>query len=132
MGRNPIITQGEIMKFRALAWAALLAVAPAFAAGVDGKWTGPLDTPNGPMQMTFNFKADGAKLTGTNLTPDGMPIPIKNGKVDGANISFSVDVDIPGGGPVTFNYTGVLAGKEIKLHTDFMGMPLDVTVKKTE
>ncbi len=120
------------MKFRALAWAALLAVAPAFAADVDGKWVGSLDTPNGPAQITFSFKADGAKLTGTNLAPDGTPIPLKNGKVDGHNISFSLDVTFPGADPVTFNYTGVLAGKEIKLHTEFMGMPLDFTVKKTE
>jgi len=118
------------MKARALAWGLLLAALPAFAADVDGKWVGSLDTPNGPAPITFEFKADGSKLTGANLAPDGTPIMIKNGKIDGKNLTFSVDVDF-GQGPITFNYTGVLAGSEIKLHTSFMDMPIDFTVKKS-
>jgi hypothetical protein len=119
------------MRIRALALGLLLAAAPAFAADVDGKWTGSIDTPNGPVMVVFNFKADGAKLTGTNIGPDGNAIPLKNGKVDGNNIAFSIDISF-GADPTTFNYTGVLAGKELKLHTEFMGQPIDFMVKKSE
>lgn len=51
------------MKIKTLAIALILAAAPAFAADVDGKWTGSLDSPGGPMQVSYTFKADGNKLT---------------------------------------------------------------------
>ena len=118
------------MKIRALACALLLSAAPAFAADIDGKWTGSLDTPNGSFMLNYSFKADGAKLSGSTVNGmDGSQIPLKNGKIDGNMISFSLDLDF-GQGPVTFNYTGVLAAGELKLHSDFMGMPIDFTLKK--
>ena len=119
------------MNIRVLACALLLAASPAFAGGnVDGKWTGSLDTPNGPVQVSFLFKTDGTTLTGTTTGPDGNPLALKNGKIDGDKISFSFDISF-GAEPTTFNYTGVVAGSEMKLHTDFMGQAIDYTVKKT-
>ena len=119
------------MNIRTLALAALLlASAPAFAGVADGKWTGSIDTPNGAFPVSYEFKSDGNKVTGTTLGMDGMPIPLKNVKVDGNKISFSLDVDF-GQGPTTFNYTGVISGGEMKLHSEFMGMPIDFSVKKT-
>ena len=117
------------MKLKSLAVALLLAAAPAFAADIDGKWTGSVDTPGGAMAITYTFKADGAKLTGNSLGPDGSPLPIKNGKVEGNKISFAQDIDF-GQGPVTFNYTGVVSPTELKLHSSFMDMPIDFTLKK--
>ena len=117
------------MNLRILASLLILMAAPAFAADVDGKWSGSLDTPNGPVQVSFQFKADGNTLTGTTTGPDGNSVALKNGKVDGEKISFSFDVSF-GADPTTFNYTGVLKGSEIKLHTDFMGQPIDYSVKK--
>jgi hypothetical protein len=107
----------------------MLAAVPAFAADVDGHWTGSLDSPNGPVQLVYDFKATGSTLTGTNTSPDGMTFPVKNGKIDGDKITFTIDVDL-GGQPVTFNYTGVVSATEIKLHTEFGGQPLDFSVKK--
>jgi len=43
----------------------LLYAVPARAADVDGKWTGSLATPNGDVNVGFEFKSDGATLTGT-------------------------------------------------------------------
>jgi hypothetical protein len=119
------------MKFKALAIGLLLAASPLFAAEVDGNWAGALDTPNGPIEIKFTFKADGAKLTGSTVTPDGMSLNIKDGKVEGNTITFSIDIDMGGQG-VTFAYTGKLEGGELKLHTEFMGMPLDFAVKKAK
>ncbi len=74
-------------------------------------------------------KAEGATLTGSSRGPDGSPLPIKNGKIDGNKVSFAQDIDF-GQGPITFNYTGVVSPTELKLHATFMDMPIDLTLKK--
>lgn len=117
------------MKLKSLALALLLAAAPAFAADIDGKWTGSIDTPNGAVTIVYTFKADGATLTGSSLGPDGSALPIKNGKVEGNKVSFSQDLDF-GQGPITFNYTGVVSPTDLKLHSTFMDMPIDFALKK--
>jgi hypothetical protein len=116
-------------RIHALLASALLAAAPAFAADVDGTWTGSLDTPNGPVPVSFTFKTDGGTLTGSTQGPDGQSVPLKNGKVEGDKIAFSFDVDF-GQGPFTFNYTGVVGKTELKLHSDFMGNPIEFTLTK--
>jgi opacity protein-like surface antigen len=109
----------------------VLVAAPARAADVDGKWTGSLDTPMGAIQIGFEFKADGAALTGKNIGPDGNSVPIKSGKIDGDKISFVVTIDF-GGMAFDLNYTGVVSKDNVALTIDFMGMPMSVTVKKAE
>ena len=116
-------------KFKALLLGLLLCSAPAFAASLDGDWSGSMDTPNGPVQISYSFKSDGVTLTGTTTGPDGSKLAIKDGKVDGDKIAFSVDVDL-GGTPTTFKYTGVVSANGIALSTDFQGQPMSFTVKK--
>ena len=111
-----------------LAIAALLASA-AFAAEVDGKWTGTMSTPNGDVPVAFTFKADGAMLNGSTMGPDGGEIMIKEGKVDGSSISFTVTFDLQGM-PLTLNYKGTVAKDEIKFVIDIFGMPFDLVVKR--
>jgi len=117
------------MRLKSLALALVLAAAPAFAGDIDGKWTGSVDTPGGAIAIAYTFKSEGTTLTGSSLGPDGSPLPIKNGKVDGNKISFAQDIDF-GQGPITFNYTGVVSPTELKLHATFMDMPIDLTLKK--
>ena len=109
--------------------AVTLFAAPAFAADVDGSWTGTLNTPNGDVPIGFTFKADGTALTGTTTGPDGSQIAIKNGKVDGDKITFMVSIDF-GGMAVDINYTGIVKTGEIAMTLDFAGMPFTFTVKK--
>ena len=110
-----------------LALAVLLASA-AFAADVDGKWNGTMSTPNGDIPVAFDFKADGATLNGTTTGPAG-EIQIKDGKVDGSNISFTVTFDF-NGMPLTINYKGVVSKNEIQFKLDVFGMPFDLLVKR--
>ena len=119
------------MKFRTLAVILVLCTLSAFAADVDGKWSGAISTPNGDFPVSYTLKADGAKLTGTLINGDGSSVPLTDGKVDGANITFTVTIDF-GGMPLVFNYKGVVTAAEIKLSTDFMGMPFEYTVKKAK
>ncbi len=109
----------------------MLLATPAFAADVDGQWAGSVETPMGSIPVGFTFKADGATLTGTSLGLDGAQIPIKNGKVDGDKISFSVELDF-GGMAIVLDYRGVVSPAEIKFTGDFMGMPFEFAVTKAK
>ena len=109
--------------------AGLLLTASAFAADVDGKWTGTMMTPMGDVVVNYTFKADGAKLAGFTTGPDGAEVKISDGKVDGSNLSFSITFDF-GGMPFTMNYKGVLAKDQIKFTIDIFGMPIELVVKK--
>lgn len=62
------------------------------APAIDGTWKGSLQGPNGNMEITFEFKVEGDKLTGTVKVPMG-EMPITNGIVKGKEFSFDVDVN---------------------------------------
>jgi hypothetical protein len=110
------------MKICVLAAGFLLIASCALAADIDGKWSGQYNSGMGePMTLTYTFKADGNKLTGTSLGGPDQQIPIKDGKIDGNKISFAVDVDM-NGMAMKFKYKGVLSGEELKLTFD-MEMP---------
>jgi hypothetical protein len=106
--------------------AALLALAftgTARAADVTGKWTAAMQGRGGGgegMTITYNFKQDGTKLTGTVETPMGDPMPISDGKVEGDKISFTISFD-RGDGPMKITNEGTISGDEIKLTTKFEG-----------
>jgi hypothetical protein len=117
------------MRLHTLLVGFLLLAVSAFAADVDGKWTGSVSTPNGDFPQIFTFKADGATLTGSMTFMEGMEIPIADGKVDGDNISFSVTLDF--GAPFKMTYTGVVSGNELKVKGDAGGMPFEFVLKKT-
>jgi hypothetical protein len=107
--------------------------ATALAADVSGAWNADSTGPDGQSySLTFTFKQDGAKLTGTVQGPQGDPIEISNGKMDGNNISFQVSFN-----GMTITHAGTLndAGDEIKLSTkaDQPDFPVhDLTLKKAK
>jgi hypothetical protein len=114
----------------ALAVAVLVMAAPALAHDVDGKWTGTVATPMGEIPVAFEFKADGTALTGTSSGPDGAPVAIRDGKIDGQTITFVMSIDA-GGMPLDLNYKGAVTATEIKFTLDVFGMPFEFVVKKT-
>ena|SRR5581483_11586141 len=86
--------------------------AVAFAADVDGTWTSTFDTQIGEQHYTYNFKADGEKLTGTAKNDWGER-PIEDGTIKGDDITFTENVEFQGQ-KITIKYTGKLSGDEIK------------------
>lgn len=116
-------------KFFAFGAALLLLGCSAFAADVDGKWTGSVSTPNGDFPVSFNFMADGTMLNGSMAGPDGSDIAIKDGMIDGANISFWLSLDF-GGNALKLTYKGVVSSDQIKISGDAGGMPFEFVVKK--
>ena len=85
----------------------------ALAADVTGKWTAQVPSrQGGTREQTFNFKADGDKLTGTISGRQG-DITIMDGKISGDTISFTAKVQY-GDNSVEQKYTGTVSGDEIK------------------
>lgn len=117
------------MRVCALILGLMLLSTPAFAADVDGKWSGTMSTPGGDFPVGFVFKADGTKLTGTMIGMEGMELPIANGKIDGDKISYTVTIDV-GGMMLELVYKGVVTASEIKLDMSVFDMPFELVVKK--
>jgi hypothetical protein len=84
------------------------------AADISGKWSGKGE--EGP-EWVFNFKAEGAKLTGTMVGADGKERPINDGKLEGDNLSFSVDSEWQGNA-IKLVMKGKVAGDKINLRVD--------------
>jgi hypothetical protein len=94
----------------------------ALAADISGSWTGTSQMGDNSFTLTYAFKQDGEKLTGTVTGPDGSPLPLNAGKVVGDKVSFFVNVDM-GGTPAKFASEGVIKGDEITLTTKAEGGP---------
>ena len=63
----------------------------AAATGLTGKWTGTLTLDGNGFPITYIFKADSGKLTGTAESPEGK-WEITDGKISGDSLSFAVTV----------------------------------------
>jgi hypothetical protein len=113
---------------RAMAAGILIAFSAAIclAAGLDGRWEGSISTPNGDVQIAFNFKVDGTKLTGTVESPNG-DIPIEEGKVDGDKLSFKTHFN-----DSVINHEGTLSGDTIDLKVEGPWGDSQMTLKRAE
>jgi hypothetical protein len=121
----------KLMKVLLSVFVLLVLCVTAYAADVDGTWTGSVPSPMGDFPVSFTFKADGAKLTGSTLGFDGNPVPIQDGKIDGNTITFNVTFDF-GGMPFMLSYKGVVASDQIKMSGDAFGMPFEFELKKSK
>ncbi len=98
-------------------------------AGIDGKWSGVLNAPDGNQYpLTYSFKVDGNTLGGT-LDVNGMSIPIDSGRVNGNDIKFSVTVESRGYSHRARYYA---AGDSIGLDVDFAGTKTHTTLKRAQ
>jgi hypothetical protein len=111
-----------------------LLTVPSFAADIDGTWVaeipafgggpgggGPGGGQQGPRQIIFNLKADGATLTGTVKSPRGEN-EIVDGKNEGDKVSFAVKRPGFQGNEITIKYEGTVSGDELTLKMSFEGM----------
>lgn len=88
----------------------------ALAADITGNWSGTMSMGDNQFTLTYTFKQEGDKLSGSVVTPQGDAIPLIEGKVDGDKISFAVKVDM-NGSPAKFVSSGTIKGEEITLTT---------------
>ena len=99
---------------------------------VDGKWEASVETRRGTQQVTFTFKAEGDKLTGTVTTPRG-DSEIEDGKVMENSLSFKQKLSFQGRS-MTFSYSGTLEGDEINFtrEVEEMGRKTEFTAKRAQ
>ena len=105
------------------------------AKGVEGRWTGNMQIPNGgEMEMGVTFKKDKDVYTGS-ITAAGMPEerPFKSVKVDGDQVLAQAEFETPNGN-ITVNYTFTLKDDTLKGkgEVDFGGqkMAFDINLKR--
>jgi hypothetical protein len=115
------------MKYFALVAGFLLLAGSALAADINGKWTGEIVGQS--MEIAFTFKAEGTTLTGVHIV-NGQETPIKDGKIDGNNISFTVTIDM--GGETKIPHKGTISGDQIKMTYDMSGQSGEILVKRAK
>ena len=110
----------------------LAIAASAFAADVAGEWTATAEGPNGAMQRTFTFKVDGSKLTGETVSSFLGKSEIKEGKIDGDNITFVIEAKFQDT-DMKLNYKGKVTGKdEIKFTVEGTGQTIEWLAKRSK
>jgi|SRR5215469_233217 hypothetical protein len=97
-----------------LAMLAALFAFCALGADVSGTWKATAEGPNGSMERTFVFKADGNKLTGETTSSMMGKSAITDGKVDGDNISFTITIKFQEN-EMKVNYKGKVTGDSIDM-----------------
>jgi hypothetical protein len=100
--------------------------AVALAADVTGKWVGSVEGPNGPIELTYEFKADGEALTGSVSSAMGTQ-EISNGKVAGDVLSYDVNLE---GGKITHTAKVNAVGDEIAITATGDWGSVEYVVKK--
>jgi hypothetical protein len=102
------------------------------AADVTGTWKGSFEFNGQDVPLTFVMKTAEGVVTGT---VDGLPTPnaeIKEGKIDGDDLSFSLNIDYQGN-PVKLVVKGKVDGDQIKfdMGTDDGAWSTQLTAKKS-
>jgi hypothetical protein len=109
--------EGGVMKTLAIALVAvavaLVPVAAQEAKKVDitGTWEMTVESPQGQMVVTANYKQEGETLTGTHVSEMG-EAPLK-GTVKGTDIEYTVSLDL-GGQQLSIVHKAKLEGDTIK------------------
>jgi hypothetical protein len=116
----------------AVLFTAVAARATFAAADITGMWAGDMQTQDGnSFTLTYTFKVDGGKLTGSVQGPQGDPLNLDNGKVDGDKFSFNVSFN-----NMTISNEGTVnADDTIKLSTkasDGSFPPGELTLKRVK
>ena len=100
-----------------------------YAGDVDGTWVGSFESPQGNMEITFEFKTDGTTLTGTSNAGMGAT-EFKNGKYNPDDETFSFEIEFQG---MSIAHKGKLnEDGTIALTVTVMDQDNTMTLKKKE
>ncbi len=114
----------------------MLVAGMAYAADIDGNWAGEVPGMGGgePMKISYTFKADGSTLNGTTKDMNGNDMAIKDGKIDGNNFSYALDMM-----GRTMKFKGEVKGDTIEIKMDMgeaggggMGPMAPIVLKKVK
>lgn len=112
--------------FNPIALACCFIVFAAFVfADLNGKWNGVIKTPDGnDLEVSYNFKVDGNKLTGTAESPAGQ-VTVDDGKINGDTFTFKVTVD-----GNDYPHSGKIYADSCGLDIDFGAQKIHTTLKR--
>jgi len=99
------------------------------AADVTGTWKAVAQGTNGTIKRTFVFKQDGTKLTGKTISDRWGKSAIENGKIEGDDLSFTMNV-IFEVGYLKVSITGKVEGDVIKMTAEASGSTLAFTARR--
>jgi hypothetical protein len=100
-----------------LAVLSLALLSPAYTAGVAGSWKAEFDTQVGVQKYVYEFKVDGATVTGKATFDREQAkgeVPLKEIKVTGDDIAFVEPLNMEGN-EIRIEYKGKISGDEMKL-----------------
>lgn len=109
-----IVKTGKEVPFMKLLLVFLSMVFAAMAADLTGTWKGTAETPNGTIERTFVFKAEGAKVTGESTSAMFGKAPITDGKIEDGVLSFTLTVRFQDN-DMKVVYKGKTGGSEMNL-----------------
>ena len=112
--------------------ALLLCSFTAAAADISGKWFAQVPQGHLLLEITFTFKVDGAKLTGTATYPlgdDVYRLDVTDGKVEGDDVSFTTSSKFRDTA-IKSVYKGKVAGNQIDFTMVMQGGPVGDTPKE--
>jgi len=97
------------------------------ASNIDGKWKGTVPSMDGgEIELTYIFKVDGDKLTGTISSEMG-EIPISEGKVNGDEFEYTLDIQ-----GMVMKTKGKVNGDEITLTTSSDWGDMESVIKRVK
>ena len=89
------------------------------AVDITGSWEMTVESPQGTMVITANFKQDGETLTGTHVSEMG-EAPLK-GTVKGADVEYTLTLEM-GGQQMSIVHKAKVDGDTMKGSADIEGM----------
>jgi len=93
-------------------------------ADLSGKWTGTMNTPDGQsLDLSYTFKVDGEKLTGTATSPMG-EVAVEDGKIKGDEFTFKVNVN-----GTDYPHKGKVYADSCAMNIDFGGASTHFVLK---
>lgn len=93
-------------------------------ADVNGKWRGVIDYNGRDAALTYEFKTEGNKVTGTAETPAGI-VPIEEGKLEKDLLSFKANFH-----GETATHVGKVSADSINLKINYQGLDYNLVLKR--
>jgi hypothetical protein len=94
------------------------------AADVAGKWKATFDLQDGPVEVIYEFKVEGATVTGSVTSSHGDGA-VTDGKLEGDAISFAVER-----GDRKVQHKGAVTGNEMKLEVNLGERTVSITARR--
>ena len=101
------------------------------AADVTGTWKTTKQIGKGTIKRTFVFKQDGTKLTGKSISDRFGSSVIKDGKIEGDTLSFTLSVDIEFS-DVKITFTGKMQRDVINMTAEYAGSTVEFTATRAK